>query len=128
MNNSLMKSVSNGLVIFDEVNQIKDVNIKKLIKRTIYNRRYYHKHIDRIYQYQYLDVECVCCERSYKRYDISRHKKTRKHLKNKAMYDENKYNISYEHNRKVDKFNKIITLKPYQKIKRNHGKFLECPF
>lgn len=56
-------------------------------KKLIYNKTYYDKNKSKIYDNLYKDVYCSVCDRNYKNYYMSKHKKSKKHHKNRLKKD-----------------------------------------
>ena len=56
-------------------------------QKTVYNKTYYDKHKDVIYNNLYKDVYCPICDRNYKNHYLSKHKKSKRHHKNRLLKD-----------------------------------------
>ena len=51
-------------------------------RKKVWNKKYYNENKVKIYEHQKEKRYCIHCNRSYALYEISRHNKTIKHIKN----------------------------------------------
>ena len=63
-----------------------------------YNKTYYEKHKDYVYEHLKTLQYCECCNQSYHLYQISKHKKTLKHITNNNNDDKHIKNITIINN------------------------------
>ena len=62
-------------------------NTKNKELRAYYNKKYYEANYEKIYNHLKEERFCQCCNRYYQLYLISKHNQTKKHLKNRDIYN-----------------------------------------
>ena len=52
--------------------------------RTLYNKKYYDSHKEKIYEHLYERIPCDVCQKDIIRYCMSKHRKSLRHLKKQS--------------------------------------------